>query len=157
MFLPRQVSNNGMRSNNQWRHSSHVTMWTRSLPSPSYLSSSTFFHLMNSIQHPRNAVLSRLTAGPALVLIEIIAWYEAEPPLCSSSYSYHGVTGWHRDSMDILQRAECWKCIPEQHRGCNPLRTYKLLDTVCCVLSTTTVIVEFCLIWCGGSLRIAWW
>lgn len=157
MFLPRQVSNNGMRINNQWRHSSHVTMWTRSLPSPSYLSSSTFFHLMNSIQHPRNAVLSRLTAGPALVLIEIIAWYEAEPPLCSSSYSYHGVTGWHRDSMDILQRAECWKCIPEQHRGCNPLRTYKLLDTVCCVLSTTTVIVEFCLIWCGGSLRIAWW
>lgn len=70
---------------------------------------------------------------------------------------FHGVTGWHRDSMDILQRAECWKCIPEQHRGCNPLRTYKLLDTVCCVLSTTTVIVEFCLIWCGGSLRIAWW
>lgn len=46
---------------------------------------------------------------------------------------------------------------PGTARGCNPLRTYKLMDTVCCVLSTTTVIVEFCLIWCGGSLRIAWW
>lgn len=50
-----------------------------------------------------------------------------------------------------------WKCILAQHRGCNPRRTSKLVDTVCCVLSTTTVIVELCLVCCGQSLRIASW
>lgn len=114
-----------------------------------------FFHLMNPKQHPHNAVLSGLQQILWLVLIEIIVWYEAEPLLCLSSYSYHGVTGWHTDSVEILQGAEHWKCIQAQHQDCNPQRTSKLLDTVCCVLSTTTVIVDLCLVWCGVSLRIA--
>lgn len=117
MFQPRQISNNGMRSNDQWSHTVVTLLCLSFLPfSPSQL----FFHLMNPMQHPHNAVLSGPEQAPLLVLIGIIVWNESEPPLCPSSYSFHGVTGWHRNSSEILQGAACWKCIPAQHRGFNP-------------------------------------
>lgn len=120
-------------------------------------SSASFFHLLTPKQHPHNAVLLGLQQAQWLVLIEIIVWYEAEPPLHLFSYSYHGVTGWRTDSIEILQGAARWNCILAHCRGCYPQRTSKLLDTVCCVLSTATVIVKQCLVWCGGPLRIALW
>lgn len=158
MFLPRQISNNGMSRNDRGSHTRIMLQSELSLsPLSSLLPLTFFFHLMNPKQHQHNAVLSGLQQALWLVLIEIIVWHEAEPPLCPSRYSYHGVTGWHTDSAEILQGAEGWKCILAQHWGCNPRRTSKLVDTVCCVLSTTTVILELCTVCCGGSLRIAWW
>lgn len=81
---------------------------------------------MNPKQHQHNAVLSGLQQSLWLVLIEIIVWYEAEPPLCLSSYSYHGVTGWHTDSAEILQGTEHWKCIQAQHRGFYPHEDFQV-------------------------------
>lgn len=87
-------------------HQSHVTSWTLSLSPPTF-----FFPIRsNPKPHPHHAVRSGLQQALWLVLIEIIAWYEAQPPLCLSSYSYHGVTGWHTHSTEILQGAECWEC-----------------------------------------------
>lgn len=102
-----------------------------------------FFHVMNPKEHPGRAVLPGLQQAPGLVLIEIIAWYEAETPLCLFSYSYHGVTGWRTDSSEILQGAERWKRIL-LHGGFNPRWSSRLLETVCCVLSTATVTAELC-------------
>lgn len=96
----------------------------------------SFFPSDESRTTPHHAVLPGLQQALWLVLIGIIVWYETKPLLCLSSYSYHGVTGWHTDSTEILQRAEHWKLIQAQHSGSNPRMTSKLLDTVCCVLST---------------------
>lgn len=99
----------------QWpgrSHQSRVTTRTLSLSFPSLsVLRPSFFPSDESRTAPHHAVLPGLQQALWLVLIGIIVWYEAKPLLCLSSYSYHGVTGWHTDSTEILQRAERWKQI----------------------------------------------
>lgn len=124
----------------------------------SFLHPHLFFHLLTPKQHTHSAVLSGPQQAQWLVLIEIIVRYEAEQPICQFSYSYAPrATGWCTDSTEISQGATCWKCILARWRGRNPQRTSRLIVTVCCVVSTATVIVELCFVWCAGPLRIALW
>lgn len=109
--------------NENWQprrsHQSHVTTWSRSLssciPPPS-----NFFPCNESKTAPKQCCSLRPTAALCLVLIQLIVWYEAETPLCLSSYSYHGVTGWYTDSVEILLGAEHWKWILALHSDCIP-------------------------------------
>lgn len=68
------------------------------------LSPSTLFFPIRSHpkQHPQHGVLSGLPQILWRVLIEIIVWYDTEPPLCLSSYLYYGVTGWYTHSTEIF-------------------------------------------------------
>lgn len=137
-------------------HKSHGATSGRSLPS-FHPPPANLFSIRRIQNSTHRASLQGLLQALRPVLIEIIVWYEAKLQLSLSSYSYHRVIGWHSDSSEISQGAECWKCVVARHSGSNPHRTSTLLETPCCVLSTASVIVELYVVWCSRAPKIARW
>lgn len=116
MLLPRQISNSGMTGGGirvalPHKHPlSSPTLFLTLFPLRLF-----FFFSSQQICELRQHynTLRGLLKVPLLVLIGIIARYEAEPLLCLSSYSYHGVIGWLPHSTGISARSRVAGMYPD--------------------------------------------
>lgn len=145
VVLPRQISNNGMSGSN-WE--SHVTMPVLSLLL-SLFSLLLPLMLVFSKTAPTQCSSAHPTAGP----VAGANWDNCVVWGWATAVSVQLFLSWSNRVARRFRRELDW----HRGRGCNPQRTSKLLDTVCCFVSTATVIVEQCLVWWGGPLRIALW